>query len=262
MQAFSAGAVISTVGLVALGGLAAAPFVALAAGAEDTAAWLYAQLHPEYFPQVAQTVEQTLSGGSTAEVVSAEQLALDENTLGKGYYGGGSSEFMGGRPEDYPPDKYPKFEDLLDPSHPSNPANGQARDAGHHYASEVLSGGTGQAIAGHGDYSVSQYGTFVVPEGTWVRRWWSDQTEIYDDQARLIEAGQYSRAMNSVYGMWVDPVIHEPGTVMPNYMVDIPNEGLSIYENSITVGNPTPLSELLGPNMGCIDLAFCTRHRP
>ncbi len=152
---------------------------------------------------------------------------------------------------DYEPKDWPDFDGLVK-AFPN-------RDAGHHYAYRETPGGTGQAIAGHGEYSASANGVFTVPEGTYIRRWWSDATEIDDEIAFLIEAGQYKKAMDNLYSTWVDPIVYGPGSTAPNYVIDIPND-LQIHTNSITVGDPTNLSDIIKPGMGCVDLAICTVH--
>jgi RHS repeat-associated protein len=157
---------------------------------------------------------------------------------------------------DIDPNNWPKYDDLLDPNHPTNPANGQARDAGHLYG-EIKKGGTGHAISAHGEWK-AEYGEFTVPEGTTIRSWFGNNFELDPEYALLIEGGQYTTAWRRVYGsgMSVSPEMFGPGSKIRNFRLTT-WEGIS-FENSITIDDAVHLKDIIGPHMGCMDLSFCT----
>ena len=154
-------------------------------------------------------------------------------------------------------------------------------NAGAGYATEILDGGSGQAIAGHGYYRYG-HGDITVPEGTTVltspyNRAISDYTgrflenvdtkvfEVSDVATRqqmardwAIQNGVPEGRINTIIEEIGDiQTIHPNGTI-PNYTISTPN-GLKVYQNSTTVNTPTQLGEILQPNAGCIALATCTK---
>jgi len=50
-----------------------------------------------------------------------------------------------------------------------------------------------------------------------------------------------------------------PGDTIEDYTLDWPRK-LTVHQNSTMVGEPTNLSELLEPNMGCKVWAACTEY--
>jgi hypothetical protein len=83
---------------------------------------------------------------------------------------------------------------------------------------------------------------------------------------QLIENGQYdeiTRLFNSnprVAAELEGAASYLPGSTIPNYTLKAPDK-LTIFSNSKTVQDATPLSDLLQPNMGCLDWAACTLFR-
>jgi hypothetical protein len=137
--------------------------------------------------------------------------------------------------------------------------------AGHKYAEEVLPGGTSKALAGHGEF---RYGTnpkaFTVQDGSSVSIWSKPDTLLPDRLGRLIETGDYDK-LAELFSR--DPIAqdrltgaatHFPGAKIPNYTLKAPKD-LKIHENSITVEDPTLLSDLVKPNSGHFDWAACTQ---
>jgi hypothetical protein len=121
----------------------------------------------------------------------------------------------------------------------------------------VVPGGTGRAIAGHGRLEAGA-GSISVPKGTTLSVWTMDGTSLPDSVGTLIEQGNYS-------GIAADPALaaqvegaHSllPGATLPNYTISPPS-GLTITQRSLVVRQPTPLGQIVRPNMGHIDCAFC-----
>ena len=153
-------------------------------------------------------------------------------------------------------------------------------NAGKGQAEEVLNGGSGQAIAGHGYYEFGT-GDFTVPTGTSVITSpygvkISDSTGRFlenVDTARFVSANTADRLemakrwlnQEGISGFRADRVIEEvnnlkiipSGNEMPNYTISPPT-GLKIHENSTTVEYKTPLDQILKPDAGCIALGTCT----
>ncbi|MBP2161596.1 MULTISPECIES: putative adhesin [Asticcacaulis] len=129
------------------------------------------------------------------------------------------------------------------------------------YARTVLDGGSGRAIAGHGEYRLGS-GDFVVPEGTAITLP-REGISILDETGQFMERGDWEglaaaaqrnpRIANDIEGM----TTYLPGSTIPDYTLRAPN-GLTIYRNSTTVGGSTPLSTILEPNLGCVSWAACT----
>jgi RHS repeat-associated protein len=135
-------------------------------------------------------------------------------------------------------------------------------NAGHPYARKDLPGGTGRALAAHGQLD-SRKPMTIVPQGTAVSLWTQEGVALPDAVGRMIEAGKYEeigrlKEIDSGIGEKLDGAMsYLPGGEIPDYTIS-PPEGLTIMRNSITVNKPTRLSNLLKENMGCIDYAACT----
>jgi RHS repeat-associated protein len=154
---------------------------------------------------------------------------------------------------------------------------GAAGKAGHGYAKKVLPGGTGKAIAGHGEYRSLPNDKTTVPEGTTITIWTGEGSGIKDRMGQLIESGDFDAIFATpefVERMYQGKVVsfrkgnvdflvggavsHLPGAEAPNITLLAPSSpGLTILENSTTVEDPTPLSNLLEPNMGHMHWAAC-----
>jgi hypothetical protein len=129
------------------------------------------------------------------------------------------------------------------------------------YARAVLPGGSGRSIAGHGEYRLGS-GNIVVPEGTAITLP-REGISITDRTGQFMERGDWeglaaaaernARIADDVQGM----TTHLPGSSIPNYTLSAPDR-LTIYRNSTTVAESTPLSNIIEPNMGCINWAACT----
>ena len=158
------------------------------------------------------------------------------------------------------------------------------------YAKDVLYGGNGKAISGHGIYE--QYKiypkSFTVPQGTTVISA-PHGTKITDTTGLFLESVgnkqleqllrlSPERRMNIV-NSWVrnhkktlsltdnqilnlkqqikELKIYSSGEQMYNYTI-LPPVNLRIYKNSITVEEKKNLNEMVSPNQGCVPLATCT----
>lgn len=155
---------------------------------------------------------------------------------------------------------------------------------GKDYARNILPGGNGQAIAGHGELRMGS-GMATVPEGTTLVL---PRTgiKIHDQSGRVLEtidlnrlaaAGpkarnrlireqldelgvKNNRLRNRVLSDLKDLQVAKPGDEISNFTVKTPDD-LSIYQNSTTVDRSKNLSEILQPNAGVCSLATCTEFR-
>jgi RHS repeat-associated protein len=136
-----------------------------------------------------------------------------------------------------------------------------ASQAGQTYAKTVTPGGTGRALAGHGELRPGS-GDFIIPNGTSLTLWTQEGKGITDGLGKLVEMGDYaSIAANPVMASAVTGARTVlPGGRVPNYFLTAPN-GLNIMGASRTVEDATPLSNLLGPSMGPWDWAACLKVR-
>lgn len=120
---------------------------------------------------------------------------------------------------------------------------------------EFRAGGAGNTVAAHGGLEPGA-GTFTVPQGTTVTQWTADGLGIYNEMGILIQNGDYA-AIAASWGTEAEgAVTWLPGAQVPNYTVGPPT-GLTIMTNSTWVWRPTPLSNLVRPNMGHLQCAFC-----
>jgi len=144
--------------------------------------------------------------------------------------------------------------------------------AGHDKAEAVLPGGSGRAIAAHGELRYP-LPTTTVPEGTTVTAA-RPGVVLRDDAAQLMEQGKWEELASLAAR---DPEIEAqvggmrsylPGDTIPDYTVMHPGEHirrsevlppLTIMENSVTVGEDTNVSKILQPNQGNCVLAMCTK---
>ena len=113
-------------------------------------------------------------------------------------------------------------------------------------------GNPGTTFSGHGGYP-SGAGITRVPQGTYVSTFSEFGTPITDSLGNLIETGAVPKGTPlKVYG---------PGDPIPNMNL-YPPDGLNIAGNPLTVAKPTPLSDLLKPNMGNCNWAACQSRVP
>ncbi|WP_156820190.1 putative adhesin [Synechococcus sp. PCC 7336] len=155
-------------------------------------------------------------------------------------------------------------------------------NAGRNGAREVLPGGNGQAVAGHGAF-VFGSGDAIIPSGTTlvVPR---ENIRISDttgrvlesiDLERLVSAGPRARsrlirqqldnlgvtnrsARNRVLQDLRDLQVFRPGDAAPNFTAAPPDFKLTVFEESTTVNTETLLSDILQENGGACALATCT----
>jgi hypothetical protein len=136
--------------------------------------------------------------------------------------------------------------------------------------------GDGQSFAGHGGIQANADGslpTTTVPEGTFVTVPVGPNRALYDNAGQLIESGNVPSGMSVQTGQSLtDPryladtttgaVTYLPGPEIPNYQLIppnyFPNQPVNPLSNSTVVDTPTPLSQLLQPNAGCVNWAACT----
>ncbi len=128
--------------------------------------------------------------------------------------------------------------------------------------------GDGQSFAGHGTINQNVDGTLpttIVPEGTSVTVPIGPGKFLDDEAGQLIESGDVLSGMKvqEEYfpGTTTGAQTYLPGAEIPDYVVH-PGDDLGLLPGSITVDTPTPLSDLLKPNMGCMNLATCTGIYP
>lgn len=161
------------------------------------------------------------------------------------------------------------------------PSRGLGGTEGHSLAEEVIPGGSGQALAGHGVMNGTDtlfgQGQFVAPAGTTVVMPRPGIT-IADSTGRVLESVVSVEELNRVIATRVAPngemliprnlrdlqgyQVILPGEIGPNLTLLHPAyEGklLKIMENSTTTLNPVRLSDILEPNMGCVFWAACTQ---
>ncbi|TDR38772.1 RHS repeat-associated protein [Tahibacter aquaticus] len=144
--------------------------------------------------------------------------------------------------------------------------------AGHPEALEILPGGSGRAVAGHGELNYPiRPGTVPEKSALTIAR---PGVALRDDAAQMMEAGDWDGLRELAQA---DKMIEAqvsgmrtllPGSEVPDYVLMHPGQHtrrrevlapLTIMENSITVKEPTHLSEILKPGQGCVIWAACTR---
>jgi len=128
--------------------------------------------------------------------------------------------------------------------------------------------GDGKSIAGHGTINENLDGSLpmtVVPEGTSITIPIGQGNELYDEAGQLIESGDIFSGMNFQFELDPDSITGAQtfleGAEVPNYLVH-PGPDLNLLEGSVMVPAPTNLSDILQPNMGCMNLATCTSIFP
>ena len=139
-------------------------------------------------------------------------------------------------------------------------------EAGHFGANTVTPGGTGTALTGHGGKFVDSP-SFVVPEGSAVTLP-RPNISILDRTGQYIEKGDWEglaalaktnpRVARDIEGMttWL------PGAKVPGYTLFPPDKGINLFSRSHSVYQPTPLQQILEPNLGCVQWAACTSFLP
>ncbi len=125
-------------------------------------------------------------------------------------------------------------------------------------------GGTGLSFAGHGGLSTEGTSLITVPEGTSVTIWTRKGKTISDLMGQYIEKGRFDKIirdeamLKTMMGTEnrLGAMTYLPGAKIPNFTLFSPGE-LTIMKESITVTQPTLLSNLLKPNMGHTQWAAC-----
>ena len=110
---------------------------------------------------------------------------------------------------------------------------------------------SGTVFSGHGGIMSGEGGvieTTTVPKGTCIAFYCAHGEGIPDSLGNAIETGN-APAATEVFG---------PGSQVPNYRL-LPPDGLNIAGNPVTVGEVTPLSELLKEGMGTCQWAACRK---
>jgi RHS repeat-associated protein len=129
--------------------------------------------------------------------------------------------------------------------------------AGDKYATTLLHGGTGRALAGHGELRMGA-GKVLVPEGTSITFFTPPGSTIRDDLGRAIERGDWSAIMKNPEWEYQTrgAITYLPGSEVDNITLKAP-DGLIIHANSRTVEDRVTLSDLMFPDMGPLDWAAC-----
>lgn len=155
--------------------------------------------------------------------------------------------------------------------------------SGHDSAKEVLPGGSGQALAGHGvmegNATIIGNGSFTSPPGTTVITP-RPGIRIAESTGQLLENVTSVKQLDDILVAGTGPTgpliprnyqdlkgynVFAPGESGPNYTLLNPGYGgknLVIFKNSTTTEKPTHLSDFLQPNMGCVIWAACTEVVP
>jgi hypothetical protein len=147
---------------------------------------------------------------------------------------------------------------------------------GHTSARQVLDGGRPDALGGDGAYYPRiDPPTATIPEGTTLTRWTEHNKTLESTIGLLVETGDYdtiARIFNEYHlspngstryqEMLTGAQSFLPGAEVPNYVHLPPSPKVSIRANTTSTAKPTPLSEILEPNMGHIDWAVCTEIPP
>ena len=104
-------------------------------------------------------------------------------------------------------------------------------------------------FAGHGAATTK---TFEVPHGTSLTIYSEPGASISDDLGVSIEQGQLPTGIfKRTYG---------PGEQAPDLVLFPPDSQINVQPSSVTVSKPTPVSGLLGPDMGECHWAACTSN--
>ncbi|KOG86294.1 type IV secretion protein Rhs, partial [Streptomyces varsoviensis] len=131
----------------------------------------------------------------------------------------------------------------------TEPAHGTG--AGNEHATSVTKLGRSDnstVITGHG-YYVRGTGDFQVPGGTWIKFYTEDGLRLKDSIGLKVETGGKVQPVET-FG---------PGSSVPNYTVGPPAD-LNISSRSISVSQPTLLSDIIQPNMGATHATICREH--
>jgi hypothetical protein len=107
-------------------------------------------------------------------------------------------------------------------------------------------------FSGHGAFNLDD-GFLEVPEGTTINTYSNLGEGISDSLGNQIELGNAQGLIQNSYG---------PGDIIPNYTLypgDNPALSIIMNEGVYTPESPVTLNELIGPNMGTVDWAACTK---
>lgn len=118
--------------------------------------------------------------------------------------------------------------------------------------------GTGRAFAGHGIQDATLW-TTTVPDGTSIMIPGREGLKMPDALGGAIESGQWDliSANPEWCKMMEGSTTHLPGATIPNLGLLPPTPKMNVLSNSITVQEPTLLSQMLKPGMGHLDWAAC-----
>ena len=138
------------------------------------------------------------------------------------------------------------------------------RDAGHAVAKNVLAGGSGRAFEGHGILEIDA-GMVELPLGMALTMPQIGGPTVSGALGRLMASDTIGITASSftrydIAGMTTFFSLPDKVARVPDFTL-LPPYGLTIMQNSITVGTPTRLSELLlryGRNAGCLSWSACT----
>ena len=217
----------------------------------------------EVLEQNNQGREVTQGGGNSLEIAENVDANIQQTQVGNA-----SSNFSGSAAAGNVPEGIPN--------------RGLGETGGRGQAEEVLEGGNGQAISGHGTFTPGS-GSVTIPNGTTLIAP-RDGIRIHDSSGQVLETVDLdvfavsnpqqridlvnqqldslgvtnSRIRDRVLDDLDDIQIVRSGDNTYNYTVTEPTN-LRVFENSTTVDRPTLLDEILDEDLGCVALATCTK---
>ncbi|MFE8070094.1 hypothetical protein QQM79_03460 [Marinobacteraceae bacterium S3BR75-40.1] len=142
--------------------------------------------------------------------------------------------------------------------------------SGHDLADEVLPGGTGRSLSGHGAY-FRDSGTVVIPDGTYLTSprpgmTLDDEVAGYmerDDWLQLSIQSNKNSKLSKLFAAQIEGMTTWlPGAEIPNYQFFHPAAGdpIKVYKNSTTIRDNMPLSNILEKDQGRISWVACTQY--
>jgi hypothetical protein len=260
-QSISGGALVGTGAATCLETFGAGCVAALVGGYQMLAGWDNVNTGVKTFQDVR--YYQT-SGGSIIQNLTGWSESNSELFFGVTQFGAGYFS--------------PKL--LVSSSAFTTVERGFGETAGHQFATNVIDGGSGQALAGHGvmegNAMVLGNGHYVAPPGTTIITP-RPGIPIADTSGMILENLTSVSELERVLLTGVAPngqilsprnlkdltgfQVVAPGEIGLNYTLLNPGfegKALTIFKNSTTTDVPKSLSDFLQPNMGCIFWAACT----